>query len=71
MTAMEIEPAADSGRNRGSGCSGQETATQMMFKILCGLSNILNITKENRSRKEAAVAEVGAGDSGLRPWRQW
>ncbi len=74
MTAMEIEPAADSGRNIGSDCSGQETAAQM-FKILRGLSNILNITKENRGRNsgrtEAAVAAEGAAGSGLRPRRQW
>ena len=69
MTAMEIEPAVDSGRNRGSDCSGQGTATQM-FKIIRGLSNILNITKENRGRNsgrtEAAVATEGAGGSNLR-----
>jgi hypothetical protein len=61
---MEIEPAADSGRNSGSNCSGQGTASQM-FKILCCLSNILNITKDNRGRNsgrtEAAVAAEGAG----------
>ena len=74
MTAMEIEPAADSGRNRGSDCSGQGTATQM-FKRLRGLSNILNITKENRGRNsgrtEAVVATEGAGGSNLRLQRQW
>jgi len=74
MTAMEIEPAADSSRNRGSYCSGQGTATQT-FKILCGLSNILNITKENRGRNsgrtDAGVAAERAGGSGLRPRQQW
>jgi hypothetical protein len=40
-----------------------------MFKILLGLSYILNITKENSGktsgRTEAAVAAEGAGGSGL------
>ena len=46
-----------------------------MFKILLRLSNILNITKENRGknsgRTDAAVTAEGAGGSGLRPRRQW
>ena len=65
------EAAADCGRNRGSNCSGQGTATQM-FKILRGLSNILNITKENRGRNsvrtEAGVVAEEAGGSNLRLW---
>jgi len=56
----------------------QGTATKM-FKILLGLSNILNITKENSGRNsggnsgrtEAVVAAEGAGGSGLWPRQQW
>ncbi len=59
---MEIEPASDSGRKSGSGCGVRSRGTAMtMFKILLGLSNILNITKENSGRDSGRNRGSGCG----------